>query len=592
MTDSPGFAAISSAILQLYLKGLWNACNVLVILKALAAKRFEILGTALKAAAVNMLIVVGSELGVLHMLLQPAIRRFGTWVYMPGGTVITSVNYLASIVGLSDQNIFGDDPHQLPTPPEWVPYICMTLFYVFWMIPIWLLIYLAVNIDAYHRVAILAHQQRYGEAKDKGYHGPSNLHTFAEEAYRYLFYTFLLAQTYALQALPNLSWMISDNRSESSSHYLGRGDVVEGEVDLDSEGLSRVHPEGGGEFSISALASQPFVTLQLAKSLARSKIIGSLSWLLHFDQQGRILSLVLTTLLYSLCAFEYTWALRTAPPQSQETVNLPTEPKSNITKPKGDSDDMEGASKAAKKGGASKAQPVVVVGMPVPLRHECIEVGWPYFAGFGTPLAVVTFFAFGGRRPFASLGLYAVLFPLNILLAMDASAPVPLRAFGTSPDASSDAYTCAVICARYIPKLPVFAPSYALVNWFVDAVSRKVHEKQQEHFTVRTAAVPGMAIGKQGITHTTHSLSPPPTSVPSTETSRHHSGSIGETTATGTKLSMPPAHLQGDIQRALIQKQKDEDERREREKTQQEQRSILAALRRKGQRSLLFPNLT
>ena len=135
-----------------------------------------ILTTALKASAVNLLIIVGSELGVLDRGVLPAIRAFGAWAYLPEGAIASAITSAAASVGLDydplpmPQSSSSSSPSSYSThsssssatypPPEWVPQLCAYIFYVLWLFPIWLLVYLAVNIGTYSEVATLAHEQR------------------------------------------------------------------------------------------------------------------------------------------------------------------------------------------------------------------------------------------------------------------------------------------------------------------------------------------------------------------------------------------------------------------------------------------------
>ena len=60
--------------------------------------------------------------------------------------------------------------------------------------------------------------------------------------------------------------------------------------------------------------------------------------------------------------------------------------------------------------------------VPVPDRLFRIESNWAYFAGFGTPTAVLTFFL----PIYVSLGVYAMLFPFCIILATRSTASAAL----------------------------------------------------------------------------------------------------------------------------------------------------------------------
>ena len=525
---SSPFLGISVGV-RSYLRGIWNASNVVAILPPLARKRGVILTTALKASAVNLLIIVGSELGVLDRGVLPAIRAFGAWAYLPEGAIASAITSAAASVGLDydplpmPQSSSSSSPSSYSThsssssatypPPEWVPQLCAYIFYVLWLFPIWLLVYLAVNIGTYSEVATLAHEQRHGPGSARG-RSAGDLKTFAGETYRYLFYFFLLSQTYTLAALPNMSWLVPPAT-----------DAQQQEQEQQQQ-----HDGSGG------------------LAWLRDALRTCLRACLRFDVCGRVLALLLTTLLCSLCAFEYAWTLNGS--------------------------GSSAAAAAAVFGSSSVASPPSGAGghgMPVARRHACIEEAWPYFAGFGTPLAVATFFAFD-RRPFASLGLYAMLFPLNILLAMRAAE-------ASSSSSPSPAEAEAERCSAHVPKLPVFAPSYALMGGVVGYAERWIqgeHKKLRQKESEDAAGAGGCSSSSSS---SSSSLTPvvtvPEPPAPTSQTSG----------ASAFSKSAPPAHLQSDLHRAQQERQRHQEREERRQQAEAERQ-------RKGRgqrRSLLLP---
>jgi len=95
-------------------------------------------------------------------------------------------------------------------------------------------------------------------------------------------------------------------------------------------------------------------------------------------------------------------------------------------------------------------------GVPISKRLSYIEHNWAYFAGFGTPTVMATFFL----PLFVSLAVYASIFPFCILLA-------------TNSAAITSAHAAHQRCLRVdVPKLPAFQPTYTGVNRVLRWVER------------------------------------------------------------------------------------------------------------------------
>jgi len=107
--------------------------------------------------------IFGSDV-LLHQVMVPAIRAYGTWVY-------------------------GGAPD--PSSESMVVFSSQACFYTLWLAPIWLLIYLAVSMPIYQAV------------RDAAMPGDSTT-TPAAEVYRNLFFIILLAQKYSLPMVPLL----------------------------------------------------------------------------------------------------------------------------------------------------------------------------------------------------------------------------------------------------------------------------------------------------------------------------------------------------------------------------------------------------
>ncbi|KAJ3326439.1 Etoposide induced 2.4 mRNA [Blyttiomyces sp. JEL0837] len=98
-------------------------------------------------------------------------------------------------------------------------------------------------------------------------------------------------------------------------------------------------------------------------------------------------------------------------------------------------------------------------------RVEYFEERWAYFAGFGLPITMCTFFF----PQFVSAGLFALLFPMYIIMANRSSpvprtyVPIPVPASGPSTSSSSSKTSTA---ATRTPTIPAIAEPVRLSTPF------------------------------------------------------------------------------------------------------------------------------
>jgi len=194
----PSFSEIDDAlgiIFKGFSRGLCYALDLPGALWPLKANRSILLG-ALKVAAANVTLIAGSDAIVLNRWLRPCIRAWGEYLY-------------------ADISVGAES---FASPPTWVEPLCALLFYAIWLIPIWGLIYAAVNITTYSELAeafFEAAQRREVTPTKPELKFPHRQRDTAprnaraeEETYRNLFFLILLAQKYALLIVPEVTRIV------------------------------------------------------------------------------------------------------------------------------------------------------------------------------------------------------------------------------------------------------------------------------------------------------------------------------------------------------------------------------------------------
>jgi hypothetical protein len=186
-----GVIGAISVIIKGYVRGLLHAVNIFGAIKVLSSSK-EIFLETLKCVGANLLLIVGSD-ALLHSQIIPLIRKCGLWIYE-----IDDVSLL----------------------PVWVETIASGIYYSAWLFPIWILIYLAVNIPAYAELASLSfsfHKQNLSSSSSssssssasssvdkKDTNAKARSSTVEEEIYRFIFFFFLILQKYFLRSLPDI----------------------------------------------------------------------------------------------------------------------------------------------------------------------------------------------------------------------------------------------------------------------------------------------------------------------------------------------------------------------------------------------------
>lgn len=97
--------------------------------------------------------------------------------------------------------------------------------------------------------------------------------------------------------------------------------------------------------------------------------------------------------------------------------------------------------------------------MPLQQRLKLIETRWTYFAGFGLPAALLTYYS----PRFIDLGVFALTFPLFIILGIN-----------STPQAHVSPHQPA---AWWVQRLPIFR----MVNWINGQILRLMHWAGAKH---------------------------------------------------------------------------------------------------------------
>lgn len=174
-----------------YLKGLLHGSNVFGAMKILCSNRDLFLGT-LKCVGANMFLIVGSDT-LLTRFILPLIRDYGMWIYDIDHPKV-------------HDSAAGSTIDEIIVLPVWVEYLASGIYYSTWLFPIWILIYLAVNIPTYAELASISfsHYKPTVQSDVKSKVSSKKSSSLEEEIYRFIFFFFLILQKYALQALPNI----------------------------------------------------------------------------------------------------------------------------------------------------------------------------------------------------------------------------------------------------------------------------------------------------------------------------------------------------------------------------------------------------
>lgn len=250
----PSFSEVDDALgisFKGFIRGLWCALDIPRAIKPFVANRATLLG-ALKVAAANVILIAGSDAVVLNRWLRPSVRSWGDYLYA--------------------------DVPQILHPPQWVEPLCALLFYATWLVPIWGLIYAAVNIPTNNELAEALFeaaqiQQRKSTTSEltstrrQRESTPQNSRT-EEETYRNLFFLILLAQKYALLVVPEATRLIAVILLEQ---------------------LATANGESGTALAMSLRA--------VARSFTALGVVAQAA------------AFVFSTLLSSLYAFDYAWSI-------------------------------------------------------------------------------------------------------------------------------------------------------------------------------------------------------------------------------------------------------------------------------------------
>jgi hypothetical protein len=443
--------AMLSVISKSFIEGLAHGLNIFDALAPLSDR--TILISFLKVAGVNVLVIIGSDIGVLQRMILPLCRYYGCHLY---------------------DFEYGSPAFEETNLPIWVEQMASVLYHVGWLFPIWMLIYAAVSIPGYAELAGLIHDRRFLLAK-KPLPQSTQTVSIEEETYRHVFFAFLLVQKYVLLALPSVAAataaVISSTMQKEDTSAFPSPPPFLAQQDPSCESVASsnrwvwewtsdafIHdapPDSSSGSSSSSSSSSSENSCGGDGGYAYWVKLSALCLygLTHCAVYGALLvAFVFSMLLSSLYAFEYAWATNG-----------------------GVGGCGRGATPSATSSSSSSSSSVDsntgVQSSSAPSRHAQIEQSWPYFLGFGLPLTLLTTVLVDklGGGVVTSLALNAAFFPL-----------AQMQAAGfTALEGAASAHQQSV--AFSVPRLPVLAPSFALVENLAATLFELVKGKKASH---------------------------------------------------------------------------------------------------------------